>query len=96
MGEPHRAAVKQHVEAVLLLALGAVAAGVARPARVHRDPHAGLDGRDLGADARHHAGDLVTEDHRLLQPHRAEAAVVIVVQVGAADAAGLDTDLHLV
>ena len=37
----------------------------------------------------------MAEDHRLAQPHGAEAAVVEVVQVGAADAAGLDRDLDL-
>ena len=36
------------------------------------------------------ARHLVAEDHRLAQPHGAEAAMVEVVQVGAADAPGLD------
>jgi hypothetical protein len=48
------------------------------------------------ADAGDGAGDLVAEDHRLLQPHSAEAAVEIVVQVRAADAAGLDPHLDIV
>ena len=41
------------------------------------------------------AGHLVAEDHRLAHADRAEAAVVVVVQIGAADAAGLDGDLDL-
>ena len=41
------------------------------------------------------AGDLVAEDHRLPQPHRAEAAVAVVVQVRTADAAGREPDADL-
>ena len=41
------------------------------------------------------AGDLVTEDHRLAHPHRAEAAMVEIMQIRSADAAGLDGDLDL-
>src|SRR3712207_7323345 len=52
------------------------------------DPHAGLHARDLGPDLLDRAGDLVPQRHRLPYPHRAEAAVVVVMQVGAADAAG--------
>jgi hypothetical protein len=37
----------------------------------------------------------VAEDHRLPDPHRAEAAVVEVVQIRAADAAGADADLDV-
>jgi hypothetical protein len=81
---------------VLLLALGAIAAGATGAARVHGDALADLHARDLGADTRHRAGDLVAEDHRLLEPHRAEAAVKIVVQIGAADTARLDAHLDLV
>ena len=36
---------------------------------------------DACADLDHMARDLVAEDHRLLEPDRAEAAVVVVVQV---------------
>ena len=38
---------------------------------------------------------LVTEDDRLAHADRAEAAILIVVQVGAADAAGTDRHQHL-
>ena len=41
------------------------------------------------------ARHLMAEDHRLAHADRAEAAVVVVVQIGAADAAGLDGDLDL-
>src|ERR1051325_5457878 len=80
---------------MLLLALGAIAAGAARPARVDGNPLARLHARDLRADAAHRAGNLVTEDHRFLEAHRAEATVIIIMQVGAADAAGLDPHLDV-
>ena len=78
------------------MALTAVAAGLARHARVDRDARAGGEIRHLGADLLDHAGDLVPERHRLLDPHGAEAAVVVVVQVRAADAARRDADADLV
>ena len=37
----------------------------------------------------------MTEDHRLAHPHRAEAAMVEIMQIRSADAAGLDGDLDL-
>src|SRR5690606_28987223 len=40
------------------------------------------------------ASDLVAEDHRLAQPHSAEAAVVEIMQVGTANAAALYANQH--
>ena len=48
------------------------------------------DGGDAGAGFDDFAGDFVAEDHRLLDADGAEAAVLVVVQVRAADAAALD------
>ena len=95
MREAHRAAVEQHVGAVLLLAHLAVAAMAAGPARIDRDAVARLHARDLAADRLDPAGDLMAEDHRLAHADRAEAAMQIVVQVRAADAAGLDPHAHV-
>src|SRR5207253_2011779 len=95
MRKAHRAAIETHVEAVVLLALLAVAALAAGPARIHGDALAKLNARDLAADPRDRAGDFVAENHRLLQPHGAEAAVEVIMQVGATDASGLDADLDL-
>ncbi len=39
-------------------------------------------------------GNFVTKDHGFLQPYRPEAAVIEVMQVGSANAAGRDLDLH--
>ena len=92
MREAHRAAVEAHVEAMVLLALEAIAAMVARAARIDRDARAGLDPLDLRADGLDDARDFVAEDHRLAQAHRSEAAVVVIMQVRAADAA--EGDAH--
>src|SRR5829696_10053718 len=89
----HRAAVEQHVEAMPREALEAVAAGVAWAARIDRDLVARPHPIDERADGGNGAGDLVAENHRLLDPDRAEAAVLVIVQIRAADAA--DGDAHL-
>ena len=60
----------------------------AGPARADRHAVADREARDAGADFLDHAGDLVAEHHRLLDADGAEAAVLVVVQVRAADAAG--------
>ena len=93
--ERHGAAVEAHVQALVRQALEAVRAGAAGPARRDRDPVADREALDAFPECDDPPGDLVAEDHRLAQPHGAEAAVVEVVQVGAADAAGLDRDLDL-
>lgn len=92
MREAHGAAEEPHVEALVALI---PQAEVAMPAR-----HAGIDRHLI---TRRHAGNpaaclhdapgnLMAEDHRFLQPDRSEPGMVIIVQVGAADAA--PGDLH--
>ena len=77
-----------------------------RPAGAEAAVSAGTRGRDRdqvsrrepldpGAHRGDMAGDFVPEDHRLPEDHRAEAPVVVVVEVGSADAARGDPDLHL-
>ena len=77
------------------LALAAIAALPAGPARIDRDPVARPDAasphrRPPGPRRRSRAPAI-----RLLDAHRAEAAVMIVVQVRAADPAGPDPHTHL-
>ena len=91
----HRAAIEAHVEAVVLLALQAIVTGIAGPAR--RDGDAVTD-REPGhrrSQRLDGPGDFVTEDHGLAHPHGAEAAMVEIMQIRSADAAGLDGDLDL-
>src|SRR5271168_1135865 len=88
MWETHRAAIETHIETMVLPALEAELARVAGEARVHRDPIADRDAASLGADGLDDARDLMAEHHRLAQPHDSEAAVIVIMQVRAADAAG--------
>jgi hypothetical protein len=96
MGEAHRASDEVHIQALMPHPLAAVTAAPARSARVHGDAGAGRHRRHPCADLHDGAGDLVAEHHRLLDPHGAEAAMVEIVQVRAADAARLDRDADLV
>ncbi len=95
MREAHRRAVEQHVRAVLLQTHLAIAAMAAGAARIDRDAITWLHPRDLAADRLDPAGDLMAEDHRLAHADRAEATMQIVMQVRAADAAGLDPHAHV-
>src|SRR3546814_5061792 len=79
----------------LAQAFATISAGVARPARIDGHPGPGNQMGNAVADLLDRSRDLVAEDHGLSQPHGAEAAVMIVVEIGAADAAGPDPDPHL-
>jgi hypothetical protein len=68
---------------------------LARLTGVHRYLVTDRDGRNLRSEFGHDAGDLVAEDHRFLEAHGPEAAMKVVVQIGAADASGSDAHLHL-
>lgn len=92
MGKAHGAAEEAHVEALVAHAFLAVQALAARLAGIDRDTRARLHARDAFTNCGNDAGDLVPKRHRLLNAHGAEAAMVIIVQVGAADAA--IGDLH--
>src|SRR5690606_10042255 len=96
VGKPHRRAVEAHMQAMLAQALSAVAAGIARPARIERHAIAGDQPFDALSNRLDGARQLVTEDDRLAHADRAETAVVEVVQVRAADAAGADAHQHLI
>ena len=97
MREAHCAAEEAHVQALVLQAVLAIAAGAAGDAGIDGDELADLDRADARADRADRAGNLVAEDHRLLQAHGAEAAMEEIVQVRPAYAAGgdVDTDVAL-
>ena len=61
-------------------------------AGIDRDAVARLHAADLLADGLDPAGDLMAQDQRFAHPDRAETAMQVVMQVRAADAAGLDAD----
>src|SRR5262245_61032516 len=95
MRHRHGAAVEAHVQALILQALQTVLAGIARPARGNGHPVADRKWGNADAGSLDRAGDLVAQNHRLANPHRTEAAVVEIVEIGAANAARLDSDLDL-
>ena len=95
MGKPHRAAVETHIEAMLLQAGLAEAALAAGQAGVDRDAHAGFQRLNAAAGFLDNAGRFMAENQRLLQADRAEPAMLVIMQVRAADAAGLDANFHL-
>jgi hypothetical protein len=64
--------------------------------RVDRDLVADRDARHRGAEPGDHARCLVAGDQRLAHRERADPAVLEVVQVGAADAAGAELQLDVV
>ncbi len=96
MGRAHCAAVVAHIQAMVLQALLTVLAQAARPARTDGDARAGRHVRHAGPDARDGAGDFVAEHHRFRDADRAEAAMVEVVKIGAADTAGANPHQQLV
>ncbi|MGX0995178.1 hypothetical protein AB7M38_002470 [Bradyrhizobium diazoefficiens] len=95
MGKAHRAAEEAHVEALVAHPLLAMQALAARLARIDGDARARLHAGHAVTDGRDHAGDLMAQRHRLLDAHDAEAAVMVVMQVRAADAAIGDLDADL-
>jgi hypothetical protein len=90
MGHRHGAAIEAHVEALVRQAAQAEAAMPAGAARVHGDAVARFHACHVRRHFGDRAGDLMAEDHRLAHAHGAEAAMVVIMQVGAADAARLD------
>ena len=93
---PHRAAHEAHVQALIAHPFAAMDTDAAGLARIHGHPNARLEMRHAAADCGDYAGYFMSKRHRLLDPHRAEAAMMVVVQVRAADAAGGDLDAHFV
>src|SRR5205823_1952042 len=95
MRHAHRAAHEAHIQALVPHPFTAMQADVAGLAWIHGHPHAGRKMRHIAADRSDHAGYFVSKRHRLLDPHGAEAAVMVVMQVRTADATGGDLDTHL-
>jgi hypothetical protein len=70
----------------VVVAAFAVPTAAARDARFERDPVTGFECGDVLTDLDDVAGALVTEDERLFDDVVADAAVFVVVDVGATDA----------
>ena len=95
MRHPHCAAVEAHIQAVVRLAFLAEAALSTSPAWIDDNALADTQVRNPGSGFEHLAGHLVAQDHGLLHSHRAEAAMQVIVQIGAADASRPDANHHL-
>lgn len=89
-------AAKLHAAADVVAAAGAVLAVLAWQPDLESHAVARSQVLDGGADGGDGAGGLVTEGEGLADDDVAVAVVVEVVQVGAAEAGGLDGDLDLV
>jgi len=95
MGKAHRTAVEIHIKAMNLSALAAEFAPAARPAWADGDAIARLEALHGITGAFDHAGHFMANDHRLFDARRAKATVVIIVQVGSANATPLDAHCDL-
>jgi hypothetical protein len=85
--EGHGAAVKTHVQAVVVLACLAKAAVAARARGRDGDALAYLDAGDRCAETIHNARNFVAQSDGLFDAHSAKAAMLVVMQVGSANAA---------
>ena len=80
---------------MVLPALQAVDAGVAGAAGIDRDALANREAGDARAERMQRARHLMAKHHRLLQADDAKAAMVVIMQVRAANAADADADENL-
>ena len=90
------AAEEEHAPAQVQAPAAAVVALAAGVRGIDGDAVTRLHARDLGADRLDHARGLVPRHQRLADHEGADAAVLPVVQVGAADAAGAQAQPHVV
>lgn len=86
MRQAHGAAHEAHVEAMDRLALQAELAVAAGLRGIDGDELADGKPTDTRTQSRDMAGCLMTADDRLAHPHRAETAILIIMQIGAANA----------
>ena len=77
------------------MALLAIAATAAGPARADGDAVTDRKAADARANGLNRAGDLVAQHHRLFHPHGAEAAMLVVMLIRATDAAEAHPRLQL-
>ncbi|MNZ68232.1 hypothetical protein D3C78_864940 [compost metagenome] len=94
MRERHGAAIKAHVEALVVQAFLAEAAGSAGAGRRNGHQTADLQPFDALAQFFDDGRDLMAQHHRLTKPHRAEASVIVIMQIAAANSAPDQTKPH--
>jgi hypothetical protein len=84
-----------HIGTEVVAAGAALPAAPAGHARLQRHPLADPVAARLGSLGNHHPGGLVAQDEGSVDHVGADAAVIVVMDVGAADADGPDLDQHL-
>jgi hypothetical protein len=89
------AAEEAHVSAQMLAALATIIAVPARMRRAHRDPVSDLDPGNAGADPRDDTRGFMAWNEGLAHNEAPVAALEIIVQVGAADATGAESNQYL-
>jgi hypothetical protein len=94
--DAHGAAVKPHVQAMLMLACLAKFALAARPTRVKRDSVSRFNALHVGTHGLHCPRHFVPKHDRLLDANNAKAAMQVVVQVGPANTSRTNPYEHLV
>jgi hypothetical protein len=80
---------------VILLPFLTIRTGSTRPRWIHGDTIANGKPARSPAECYDFAGDLMAEDHRLLEPDYAESTMAKVVQIGAADPTSANSDPDL-
>src|SRR5690606_1930398 len=88
MRQAHRAAHELHIEAMDRQAFAAKAAVPAGLARIDGNQLADRQTRYSRAQCLHITRRFVPWNDRLAYPHRPKATILVVMQIGAADAAG--------
>ena len=94
--EGHGAAKEAHVQAMILLAQLAETASAARTRRRDGNALSHAEVLDVGTQAIDHTRNLMAQSHRLLDANRAKTSVLVIVQIGAANATECDFDANLV
>ena len=87
MRETHGAAVKAHVQAMVVMPLLTEATVPARARWRNRNALSHRQAAHGFAQFRHNARDFMAQHHRLFDAHRSKPALVVVMQVGPTNAA---------
>jgi hypothetical protein len=91
----HGAAVKAHVQAMVVLPLRAKPAGMTGPRGGYGHQLARLEITGVFPKGSNHARNFMAQNHRLAQFDRSESTVMIIMEIRAADPARLHLDQHL-
>jgi hypothetical protein len=95
MRKGHGAAVKAHVQAMVVLPFRAKGADLTGPGGGYGHQLALLQIAGVCSERANYARDLMAQYHRLAQFDRSKPTIMIIVEIRPADAARLHLDQHL-